>query len=69
MNKSEVARVYKGADEKSWQELLDSAMFKLGLLRPKGEEESAADCTYCKYSDGDGNCCKPTDCDKQEAKN
>lgn len=31
-------------------------------------EKSSADCMYCKYSDGDGNCCKPTDCDKQEGK-
>jgi hypothetical protein len=30
MKKSEVAQVYKGADEKSWQELLDD-------LRPKGK--------------------------------
>ena len=30
MKKSEVAQVYKGADEESWQELLDD-------LRPQGE--------------------------------
>jgi len=30
MKKSEVAQVYKGTDEKSWQELLDD-------LRPKGK--------------------------------
>lgn len=30
MKKSEVAQVYKGADEKSWQELLNN-------LRPQGE--------------------------------
>lgn len=32
------------------------------------EEPPIINCTYCEYNDGDGNCCKPTDCDKQEDK-
>ena len=48
MKKSEVAQVYKGADEKSWQELLDD-------LRPKGEwintspYDIEGECSLCCY--------------------
>ena len=47
MKKSEVAQVYRGADEKSWQELLDD-------LRPKGEwinttPYDEGECSLCCY--------------------
>lgn len=48
MKKSEVAQVYKGADEKSWQELLDD-------LRPQGEwtntspYDDKGECSLCCY--------------------
>ena len=46
MKKSEVAQVYKGADKKSWQELLDD-------LRPKGKwiiiDDTVCKCSRCKH--------------------